>query len=140
MKFSDLVGIQADRLATRYGLNAIQIRYGSTIIGDSPGGRANPIVTPQGIQPDSPVPSELTLSGQGYETYDVSIPLATLLQAFGTEANAIEAMKHDNNNWYVNRGDGQGWRQCRTWGTPIYNQIKKYQITLKELGAGDYVD
>lgn len=132
MRFQDIVGIHPDRLATRMGLNAISIRYG-----DSKVLNPNPIVTPLGIQSDSPVPSELTLSGQGYETYDVSIPLATLLKAFGTEATAIAAMAA-NNIWYVNRNDTMGWRRCHTWGTPKYNQVKKYQITLKELGPADY--
>ena len=130
--FINLTKGTSDRLFQSLGINRIRIRFGDNKVLNP-----NPIVSCLGIQPDSPVPSELTISGQGYETYDVSIPDDTLKKTFGTMTSAIAAMS-SNQLWYVDRGDGQGWRRCRTFGTPAYNQIGKYQITLKELGVNDY--
>ncbi|MBW4469303.1 MAG: hypothetical protein KME45_03465 [Stenomitos rutilans HA7619-LM2] len=128
----NLFKASADRLFTNLGLNNTQIRFG-----DSKILTPNPLVTPMGIQPDAPVSSELTIQGQGYETYQVSIPDDTLIAVFGNMTNAIAAMA-SNNIWYVDRGDTMGWRRCRTWGTPAFNTIGKYQVTLKEMGANDY--
>ena len=128
----NLFKARADRLFTNLGFNNTRIRFG-----DSKVITPNPIVSSVGIQPDSPVPSELTISGQGYETYTVSIPDDTLIATFGSLTNAIAAMQ-SNNIWYVDRGDKQGWRRCRSWGTPGFNTIGKYEATLKEMGANDY--
>ncbi|MBD2076224.1 hypothetical protein H6F86_20555 [Phormidium sp. FACHB-592] len=130
--FQKITGPEFDGIMQSVGMRPEQVRYGETKVI-----KPVPLLTISGLVNITAIQAPgLTDGGEYVQAYEASIPLSTLTRSFGRDG--WQSAIAPGQIWYVNLGDGTGWRRCRTYAEATTGVGMRYGVKLAEMGLGDW--
>jgi hypothetical protein len=127
----DITGKPYDSLCNTLGLNPTILRYNLRVL------TPHPVVAYRELTQKTDVPSDYN-SGENYQTWDSSIPQATLRSCLGPRWQEIIQPSWADQKWDLKMPNAKTFTRVRVFGIPAQDALgDRYKLTFVGMGEDD---